>query len=111
MNTANILPRKKETAASEAIIRAVAHVWDMDAKILLGRSRRQPEAFARQLAMALCYRMTHMSLMDVGKVFGGRDHGTVIYACKVVDKASNDKEIKALINNVISKIKSPTPQG
>ena len=111
MNTANILPRKKETAASEAIIRAVAHVWDMDAKILLGRSRRQPEAFARQLAMALCYRMTHMSLMDVGEVFGGRDHGTVIYACRVVDKASNDKEIKALINNVISKIKSPTPQG
>ena len=104
MNTANILPRKKETAAAEAIIRAVEHVWDMDAKILLGRSRRQPEAFARQLAMALCYRMTHLSLMDVGAIFGGRDHGTVIHAGKVVDKASSNKQIKTLIKRVINQV-------
>ena len=107
MNPLAILPRKEGLASAEAIIRAVAHVWDMDAKTLLGRSRRQPEAFARQLAMALCYRMTHMSLMDVGEVFGGRDHGTVIYACKVVDKASGDAAVKDLVSRVVKTINNP----
>ena len=104
MNANAILPKSKDEAQPEAIIRAVAHVWDMDAKKLLGRSRGQPEAFARQLAMALCYRMTHMSLIDVGKVFDGRDHGTVIHAGKVVDKASSNKQIKTLIKRVINQV-------
>jgi chromosomal replication initiator protein len=43
-------------------------------------------AEARQVAMYLTREMAKLSLVEVGKAFGGRDHGTVIHACKLVKK-------------------------
>ncbi|MDR2436064.1 MAG: chromosomal replication initiator protein DnaA [Puniceicoccales bacterium] len=50
-------------------------------------SKRRPAniAFPRQVAMYLCRVMTTQSLSDIGNEFGGRDHGTVIHACKTVE--------------------------
>jgi len=50
-------------------------------------SKRRPNniAIPRQVAMYLARTLTKHSLQDIGDVFGGRDHGTVIHACKAVD--------------------------
>ena len=50
-------------------------------------SKRRPNAiaFPRQIAMYLCRQLTRHSLQEIGEAFGGRDHGTVIHACKAVD--------------------------
>jgi chromosomal replication initiator protein len=49
-------------------------------------SRRRPEniAFPRQVAMFLSRQMTESSLNAIGEAFGGRDHGTVLHACRLV---------------------------
>ena len=105
MNTKSILPRGKQKAEAEAILRAVCDVWSVTADEMLGRSRRQPIAFARQVAMSLTYDMTLMSLDDVGEYYGGRDHGTVIWAKSVVSNASKDKDVRKLIKTVNEAIK------
>lgn len=50
-------------------------------------SKRRPNniAIPRQIAMFLCRTLTKHSLQEIGDAFGGRDAGTVIHACKVVD--------------------------
>ena len=50
-------------------------------------SKRRPNniAIPRQIAMYLSRCLTKHSLQDIGDAFGGRDHGTVIHACKAVD--------------------------
>jgi chromosomal replication initiator protein len=50
-------------------------------------SKRRPANIAqpRQIAMYLARQLTKHSLQEIGDAFGGRDHGTVIHACKTVD--------------------------
>ena len=52
---------------------------------LLGKKRPANIAFPRQVAMYLCRLLTSSSLQEIGIAFGGRDHGTVIHACKSVE--------------------------
>ena len=105
MNARSITPAKRDISQIKAIIRAVSSVWGVESEIILGRSRRQPAAFARQLCMALAYKKTHLSLNHVGECVDNRDHGTVLYAIKKVDEASVNNAIKPLIQDVIKKLK------
>jgi chromosomal replication initiator protein len=60
-------------------------------------SRRRPAniAFPRQVAMYLSRILTEHSLQEIGNTFGGRDHGTVIHACKTVENMMDqDSSIK-----------------
>lgn len=52
---------------------------------ILGKKRPSNIAFPRQIAMYLCRLLTPASLQEIGTAFGGRDHGTVIHACKSVE--------------------------
>lgn len=58
------------------------------------QSKRRPAniAFPRQVAMYLCRTLTNDSLADIGETFGGRDHGTVIHACKAVENMMEQDE-------------------
>jgi len=57
-------------------------------------SKRRPNAiaFPRQVAMYLCRILTTCSLQEIGESFGGRDHGTVIHACKTVENMMDQEE-------------------
>ena len=59
-------------------------------KLLLGKSRSQDVAAARQIIMFLTRKLTNLSLKNIGKELGGRDHSTVIHACKLVDERVKD---------------------
>ena len=64
-------------------------------------SRRRPEsiAFPRQIAMYLARDLTNNSLSAIGEAFGGRDHGTVIHACRTVrDRAELDQNVRETVN-------------
>ena len=64
-------------------------------------SRRRPAsvAYPRQIAMYLSRTLTKSSLMDIGEAFGGRDHGTVIHACKkLVEQMKTDNGIRELVS-------------
>jgi chromosomal replication initiator protein len=51
---------------------------------LLSKRRSRSVARPRQVAMALCKELTNHSLPEIGDAFGGRDHTTVLHACKQI---------------------------
>jgi len=67
--------------------RTVANYYDVRQADLSGRRRTAQIVQPRQIAMYLCRELTAASLKDIGQSFGGRDHGTVIHACKKVSLA------------------------
>ncbi len=68
----------------DAIQKAVAEHYDVRLADMTSRRRPASIAFPRQIAMYLSRSLTKGSLMEIGEAFGGRDHGTVIHACKKV---------------------------
>jgi len=80
-----ILHEESRAAVSiELIQKKVAEHFDI--RLADMSSKRRPEniAFPRQIAMYLARQMTGSSLNAIGEAFGGRDHGTVLHACRVV---------------------------
>ncbi len=74
----------KQNVNIDQIQKKVAEHYDI--RIADMKSKRRPEsiAFPRQIAMFLSRQMTDHSLSAIGEAFGGRDHGTVLHACKLV---------------------------
>lgn len=70
------------------------------------KKRTKEVALPRQVAMHLIKQLTDMSLSDIGKGFGGKDHATVIYACKQIEeKRAKDEAFNRMIENLLRKIK------
>jgi chromosomal replication initiator protein len=66
----------------ENIQKAVAHYFRCPVSDLLSESRSRSIARPRQVAMALAKELTSHSLPEIGEAFGGRDHTTVLHACR-----------------------------
>lgn len=90
----------------ENIIEYIAKYFDLEAEALQGQGRSRDVVNARQIAMYLVRRLTNMSMKDIGKAFGGRDHTTVLYSLDKVEAqmrsdpafAETVKEITTNIN-------------
>src|SRR5690349_17857252 len=70
----------------EQIQRRVAEHFDVRVADMTSKRRPASIAFPRQVAMFLARELTKASLNEIGDAFGGRDHGTVLHACKLVKK-------------------------
>lgn len=70
----------------ENIQKTVCEYYKLTSKEMLSKKRTRSIARPRQLAMALTKEMTTHSLPEIGEAFGGRDHTTVMHACKTIDK-------------------------
>ena len=70
----------------ENIQKAVAEYYKLRVSDLLSPRRPRTIARPRQVAMALCKEMTQHSLPEIGDAFGGRDHTTVLHACRKVEE-------------------------
>lgn len=68
----------------DSIQRKVAEFYDLRIADMTSRRRPKNIAHARQVAMYLSRELTRNSLVEIGEAFGGRDHGTIIHACKRV---------------------------
>ncbi len=70
----------------DSIQKAVTNYYDLRLADMTSRRRPSNIAFPRQVAMYLSRKMTPCSLVEIGDAFGGRDHGTVIYAVRKVEQ-------------------------
>ena len=71
-------------------------------------SKRRPNniAIPRQIAMYLARSLTKHSLQEIGDAFGGRDHGTVIHACKKVgEKIEQEAGMKETIARIEAQLR------
>jgi len=92
---------------SQKIFREVSKYFSVPINTLVGSRRSQYIAHARQVAMFLCRELTSDSLPAIGKVFGNRDHSTVIYAIsKINDRISRDGEVYKQVQELTNKVKS-----
>jgi chromosomal replication initiator protein len=86
----------------ERILTAVAERWGVRTEALCGSSRTRSIAVPRQVAMYLTRQLTELSLVEVGRLFGGRDHTTVMYACQRVGEMLRDEpEFSERVNALI----------
>ena len=90
------------------IISQVAQYFHLSFDDIVGKSRMKNIAVARQVAMYLTREMTSLSLVDIGKVFGGKDHTTVMHAC---DRISNGMQDRQEIYNYVMELTVRLKQG
>lgn len=83
----------------EAIQKKVAEHFDIRLADMTSKRRPENIAFPRQVAMFLARQMTENSLSSIGEAFGGRDHGTVLHACRLV---KDRMEVDANVRQVVS---------
>src|SRR5947199_232067 len=79
----------------ESIQKKVAEHFDIRLADMISKRRPENIAFPRQIAMYLARHMTESSLNTIGEAFGGRDHGTVLHACRLVrDRMQVDASVR-----------------
>lgn len=90
----------------EQIQKKVADYYQIRYSDLLGRRRTSTIVLPRQVAMYISRTLTSDPLKSIGDAFGGRDHGTVIHACKQVENMmEQDGSVKRAVEYLISKLK------
>lgn len=99
---------KAKNVTPDVIQKVVADYYDVRIAELKGRNRQRTIAFPRQVAMFLCKQLIPtMSLAEIGECFGGRDHATVIHACKKIERLiKTDAAFRALIRELADAAKT-----
>lgn len=87
-----VAPEKNREVSPEQIQRLVGERFSIGLSDIIGKRRTQNIALARQVAMFLCRRLTPSSYPEIGALFGGRDHSTVIHAYKVIEERMRTDE-------------------
>jgi chromosomal replication initiator protein len=82
----------RHSVTIEQIQRRVAEQFDVRVADMTSKRRPASIAFPRQVAMYLARELTKSSLNEIGDAFGGRDHGTVLHACKLVKKRMAEQD-------------------
>jgi chromosomal replication initiator protein len=82
----------RHSVTIEQIQRRVAEHFDVRIADMTSKRRPANIAFPRQVAMYLARELTKASLNEIGDAFGGRDHGTVLHACKLVKRRMTEQD-------------------
>ncbi len=99
--------KKKGKLDAERIIYEVAKYYNLADSQIKSRVRTLQIALARAIAMYLCRNLLDMSFAAVGKAFNGKDHTTVMAACKKVDNMlKTDANMKKAIKTLTTDLKS-----
>jgi chromosomal replication initiator protein len=97
----------KSRISVENIQKTVADHFNIKIADMHSKRKTANVAFPRQIAMYLSKEFTQKSLIDIGNEFGGRDHATVLYAIKKINKErSQNQELNHTLHLIEQKLKS-----
>jgi chromosomal replication initiator protein len=98
----NVLDHDVKAVTIEIIQKFVADYYNLKMVDLKSRNNAKSVAMPRQIAMYLCKSLTHASLPEIGRSFGGKHHSTVIHSIrKVEDLRKKDLDFNTLIGNFL----------
>jgi chromosomal replication initiator protein len=98
----NILDHEEKAVTIEIIQKFVADYYNLKLVELKSRNNAKSVSMPRQIAMYLCKSLTHASLPEIGRSFGGKHHSTVIHSIrKVEDLRKKDDAFNTLITNFL----------
>ena len=96
----DLIPLRRDLDV-EQIIETVAQAFGIPVERMLSRERTRQVALPRQIAMYLLREEAHISLPQIGKALGGRDHTTVMYGCdKVSDLIEQDDHLRRRVVDI-----------
>jgi chromosomal replication initiator protein len=97
--------RHTSIVSIESVQSTVSSVFKINLDSLVGKGRTKEVAEARMVAMYLTREYTDLSLKTIGLYFGGRDHSTVVHACRwVEERLKEDPIFSRLINDLKAKL-------
>ena len=86
---------------TEDIVRRVSETTHIKEKEIVGSSRKMEIAEARQISIYLCRQILGTPFVSLGIYFGGRDHSTILHACRVMEnKTKKDQRVGRLVNEL-----------
>ena len=94
----------EKVISCDFIKETVSKYFSIDKDELAGEKRSNDIAFPRQIAMYLCREIANMSFPQIGTDFGGRDHSTVMHACRKIEKEIKEKTNTKLIVDSVKNI-------
>jgi chromosomal replication initiator protein len=102
----DLIEEDEKPVTTDLIQKVVCEHFALKIADMKAKKRTKEIVLPRQIAMYLSKQMTSMSLNDIGKNFGGKNHATVIYSCKQTeDKRTKDEAFNRMIENLLRKIK------
>nr|WP_307916811.1 helix-turn-helix domain-containing protein [Mycoplasmopsis bovis] len=96
----------KEKVTPDVIIEYVAKYYKLSRSEILGKSRRKDVVLARHIAIWIVKKQLDLSLEQIGKFFGNRDHSTIINAVRKIEKETeqSDRTFKRTISEISNEI-------
>jgi chromosomal replication initiator protein len=102
----NVLDQDDRAVTIEGIQKFVSDYYQLKVGELKSRNNSKSVAMPRQIAMYLCKNLTHASLPEIGRSFGGKHHSTVIHSIKKIDNLrKNDVDFHNLIDSFMESFK------
>jgi chromosomal replication initiator protein len=102
----NVLDHEERAVTIEQIQKFVADYYQLKPAELKSRNNSKSVAMPRQVAMYLCKTLTHASLPEIGRSFGGKHHSTVIHSIKKVeDLRKRDGDFNTLVGSFVETFK------
>jgi chromosomal replication initiator protein len=96
---------EEKVIAIDQIQRKVSEFFGVKFSDFKAKNRTRAVAFPRQIAMYLARQMTHSSLAEIGRAFGGKDHTTVLHAVDKVHKLlEEDPKLRKTVDGLIQSI-------
>ena len=108
----NFVTEINKEVTPDVIQRTVAEYYNLDVENLASATRRRQVVLARQISMFLVKQYTEESLKSIGRMFGGRDHSTVLYSIKTVkDLMETNDDIRKSLGELERKIRIGQGEG
>ncbi|MEW6247342.1 MAG: chromosomal replication initiator protein DnaA [Nitrospirota bacterium] len=104
----DLIGDKKKIIVLDDIQEAVSARFHVKISDLKSRRRSKTLVHPRQIAMYLCRELTDASFPEIGRHFGGKDHTTIIHACKQIAKA---READSALNTTLESLKEQILRG
>jgi chromosomal replication initiator protein len=98
--------KEEKVITIDQIQKKVAESFSVSVSDLKAKTRTKAVALPRQIAMYVARQLTHASLAEIGRAFGGKDHTTVLHAVdKVQSLLQDDAKLRKNVESLIHSIK------
>lgn len=102
----DLLASNSRLITIETVQKCVAEYYKLKVSDMFSKKRTRSIARPRQMAMALSKELTNYSLPDIGEAFGGRDHTTVLHACRKINELkATDPNVTRDFNSLIQMLR------
>ena len=88
----DVLPEQDRPVAPAQIVKLVAHHYGLKVREIKSKSNSRQITYPRQIAMYLCKRLTEMSYPEIGRLFNGKHHSTVMYSVEQIERRRSEDE-------------------